>query len=121
MLGDWNPFPIRTEKARLSTMTYEEERKAFLYFPVIKDEQLTALNQHLLGYTRFRKSRKRRFDPHVTLFWGKLGREDMREVRTLLSEGDNGLGQCPEWMCDNISLYVQKGQQWVPYHVYELS
>jgi 2'-5' RNA ligase len=121
MLETCRPFAVKTQKARLINMAYEGESKVFLHYPVIKNAPLVDLNLYLLHYTRFRKSLKRRFNPHVTLFWGKLHSEKVKELGAMVSQGSKGMGLCHEWTLDNISLYVKKGAFWEPYHVYRLA
>jgi hypothetical protein len=120
LLSGQKAFPVKTRRARLSTMFYEGERKAFLHYPIIRDTPLLTLNQQLLSYTRYRKSRKRRFDPHLTLFWGRLSREETAVLKNRVSTGAGGLEEDHEWICDNVSLYVEKGAEWRPYHIYEI-
>ena len=115
------PFTVKTQKARLSSMTYEGERKAFLHYPVIKNDPLVDLNRRLLQYTRYRKSRKRRFHPHITLFWGKLKPGAVKTLRSMVTKESKDMGLCHEWTLDNVSLYIQKGHQWEPYYIYRLT
>ena len=119
LLDDWKPFPIHTEKTSWSTMEYEGERKFFLYLRVIKDEPLASLNRHLLTYKAYRKSDKTSFHPHVTLLWDNLTAEEQEEVKAYVAR-DARFQVSFEWMCDNVSLYVQEQDQWMPFHVYTL-
>jgi 2'-5' RNA ligase len=119
LLDGWNPFPIRTEKTAWSIMEYEGERKFFLYLPVIKDEPLASLNRHLLTYRAYRKSDKMTFHPHMTLLWDNLTAEEQEGVKTWIAH-DTRFQMGFEWVCDNVSLYVQEQERWVPFHVYTL-
>jgi 2'-5' RNA ligase len=119
LLDGRKPFPIRTEKTSWSTMEYEGKRKFFLYLPVIKDEPLVSLNRHLLTYKTYRKSDKMTFHPHVTLLWDNLTVDEQEEVKAYVAH-DARFHMGFEWICDNVSLYVQKQNIWVPFHVYPL-
>jgi 2'-5' RNA ligase len=118
-INDSGRFTIRTDKASHSIMDYEGERKFFLYLPVLQDDGLMQLNRHLLAYQKYRKSDKVSFHPHVTLLWDNLTHDEQKEVQAYVSH-DARFQVGLEWQCDNVSLYVQKQQQWVPFHVYPL-
>jgi 2'-5' RNA ligase len=112
-------FTIRTDKVHHSTMEYEGECKFFLYFPVLQDDGLMQLNHHLLAYQKYRKSDKTSFHPHVTLLWDNLTADEQKEVQAYVDH-DARFQVGFEWQCDNVSLYVQQQQQWVPFHIYPL-
>jgi 2'-5' RNA ligase len=119
LLEGWSAFPIRTDGVSYSTMEYEGERKFFIYHPVIKDESLATFNRRLLSYTPYRKNEKTHFHPHVTLLWDTLEKQEQEEVIALAEQAEH-FEHSYEWTCDNVSLYVQDGSQWIPFHIYPL-
>lgn len=120
LLTHQTAFPISTEKVHFDTMEYENVKKSFLYYPVVKDHKLASLNQHLLSYRKYRKSEKTSFQPHVTLLWAHLSVEATQHIQSWIDQ-DLRYQSGFKWECDNVSLYIQDKQRWIPYHIFPLS
>jgi len=119
-IGGQASFMIQTDKVRVGATVYEGQEKAFVYLPVIKDAALVRLNRHLLTYTRYRKSPKQEFEPHVTLFLGNVCPERIVDLRTQIAKRASALNSPWAWRCDNVSLYSKKNGFWEPFHIYPL-
>lgn len=120
LLHGCKPFAIETLTARLDSMTYEGQTKSFLYLPVIKSAPLVQLNRHLLSCKEYRKSDRTAFDPHVTLFWGDLSRDEHQSLGCDLVNHPERFGESYRWQCDTVAFYRNNGRKWVPFHVFQL-
>lgn len=114
------PFAIRTDPPALGTMTYEGTSGLFLYLPVQRDDPLLELNRTLLTYTRYRKSLRTRFEPHVTLLWGAVPAAGEAWLRREVAAGAPPFDQTYRWLCSAVGLYVRAETAWVPYRVLPL-
>lgn len=113
-------FMIQTDKVRVDTSVYEGQEKAFVYLPVIKDAGLFLLNRRLLTYTRYRKSPKQEFEPHVTLFLGNVPPEKIGDMKAQIANKATAFNFPWAWCCDNVSLYIKKNASWEPFHIFPL-
>jgi 2'-5' RNA ligase len=111
-------FMIRTGRIRLKSVTFERERKTFVYLPVIKDAELDELNRRLISYTPYRKSLKRKFEPHVTFFLGNRNSNPIEKIKRQIDQNEKVFNFLCAWRCDNVSLYIQKRTTWKPFHTF---
>ncbi len=120
VVGAWRPFPIRTDGLFHFPYTDGADRKLVFGFRIRLDPPLAGLNRRLLSYTKFRKSRKRAFHPHLTLAFDDLALEGLEAAQAALST--SGMHpQSMSWPLDNVSLYRLEGARWRPFHVYRQS
>lgn len=119
--NDCHSFAIETLPAQSRMMSYEGEEHFFVYYPVVQNESLLALNRALLSYTDFRKSDKTSYHPHVTLFWGDVPGDEKTELTASISSGDDPWCRRFHWQCDNVCFYRYTGEKWIPVHRIDLS
>jgi 2'-5' RNA ligase len=110
------PFALRTNGILVGRLGGEYGDAPIACYKIAPNEYLVALNRRLNRYTPYRKSNRTAFHPHVSLAYGDLTENGLREIGKFL-EGNPALRDREvTWICDHVSLYVKKDEQWVNYH-----
>jgi 2'-5' RNA ligase len=118
LLDGWTPFMLRTDGLFSGSCRHADNDTRIVCYKVLRDEVLSRLNRRLLSYGKYRKSNRTHFDPHVTLVFDDLTRENFDRLSRHLGDDSEIRHMYFEWVCDNVSLYVKTGNRWEPFHVY---
>jgi 2'-5' RNA ligase len=116
------PFRMHTEGVICTSYrSHEEERtKYIVLMPIAQIRPLMELNRNLLRYTRFRKSDKTTFRPHLTLAFDDLSGEGLRRLEAHVERYPERFAARFEWTCDNVRLCMCRDGEWVDFRVYRL-
>jgi hypothetical protein len=115
----FRPFEIRTKRFVMDTYTVSGETRYFAGYELVEDEPLSELNAQLLSYTKFIKSRRRFFLPHLTIAFDDL---EERAYYELKEHFDGNSAEVPagfSWLCDNVALYRESMGRWIAHTVFK--
>ena len=113
-----HPFPMRTTGLYTGSYTQDQGSKPIVALEIEKTEQLISLNHRLLTYAPFRKSNRLTFRPHLSLLFGDLTEENLERFRNEAAIETQATTPAFEWTCNNLSIYKQDGDNWLPYHLF---
>jgi len=72
LLAGIKSFRVRTDKIIKEKMVFDNKESFFIGYEIILDDFLYDLNKNLLSYTKFRKSDRTEFHPHLSLAYNDL-------------------------------------------------
>lgn len=120
LLAGIKSFRVRTDKLIKEKMVIDNKNSFFIGYEIILDNFLYDLNNNLLSYTKFRKSDRTEFHPHLSLAYKDLTVESFSFVCDWIDKHPDFSPPNLSWIMDNVSLYQFNGQQWVPFRVFPL-
>ena len=110
------PFSVRTDGLIFSEYA---KGKYLAGYSMAKDEALMRFNELLLTYREYRKSDKVDFQPHLTLLFDDLTKENFKNCRDSLTSKHCELPGL-QWELEEYGFYYYVRGKWVPEEIIRL-
>lgn len=114
LLAGVERFEMRTGAIVSRTIARDGGEIPIVALEIEPSPSLLALNARLLGYEPYRASDRTAFWPHLTLAFQDLSPGGQRRLEAYLAARDELRARRFSWVCDNVSLYRQRGRGWHP-------
>ncbi|MFW5871049.1 MAG: 2'-5' RNA ligase family protein [Verrucomicrobiota bacterium] len=116
LVHDVNPFDLKTSGILAGRLGGEYGNSPIACYEIAPSKALASLNARLNSYQPYRKSNRTAFHPHLSIAYGDLTEEGLVAIKRFLKEHPILPEREISWTCDNVSLYVKDGGQWVEFH-----
>lgn len=116
LVRDVAAFELRTSGILTGRLGGEYGQAPIVCYQIASSEALASLNAQLNSYQPYRKSNRMAFHPHLSIAYGDLTEEGLIAIKRFLQEHPVLRQREIKWICDNVSLYVKEGGQWVEFH-----
>jgi 2'-5' RNA ligase len=114
------PLEVKINGIMTTDHFQDEENNYIAYYNVEKTEKLVNLNNLLLTYHKYKKSYKTDFQPHISICYGDLTRENYNRVASYINTNDSIKNFKTSYILENVCLYINKYGHWEEYHRYNL-
>ncbi|MDC7218774.1 MAG: 2'-5' RNA ligase family protein [Spirochaetales bacterium] len=115
-LANREPFQVKVKALEFFEYLHKDAPAFFTGFTLEKEGCLAAFHDYLWDYDLYAKSVRKNYEPHLSLAYKDLLKEDFLNLR------DNLKSELPEilnppffWVLDNLWLYHFTGEKWEAY------
>lgn len=96
------------------------KKSFFIGYNILPDNPLVNLNSQLLSYTKFRKTDRNDFRPHLSIAYNDLTSEGFDTGCDWIETHPNQIPENLSWTLDYVALYQFNSQRWVPLRIFSL-
>ena len=118
---NFEQIPLHVHTPAYGTHREGNVDRCIIYYLVEKSSALVRLHENLQRYTRYNTQPAGEFEPHLALVYDDLSPTQFELVCTYLKNSLDQYDRDFTWICDNITLCLEAGQQYWPYYRYELA